>query len=38
MRVKVGSVHMRNIPKNAFEKDSFKSKKINNKITLVFGN
>jgi hypothetical protein len=37
MRVKVGSIHMRNIPKQSFIKNSFKSKKLNDKITLVFG-
>jgi hypothetical protein len=31
------SIRMRNIPKTKFEPKSFKSKKINNKITLVYG-
>lgn len=31
------SIRMRNIPKNAFEPKSFRSKKINSKITLVYG-
>lgn len=37
MRVTKSSVRLRNIPKTAFEKKSFRSKKLNNKITLVYG-
>jgi hypothetical protein len=31
------SIRFRNIPKTKFKEDSFKSKKINESVTLVFG-
>jgi hypothetical protein len=37
MRMTKLSIRMRNIPKTAFEPKTFRSKKINNKITLIYG-
>jgi hypothetical protein len=37
MRETKTSIRMRNIPKTKFEKGSFKTKKLNSKISLIFG-
>ena len=37
-RITKNSYRFRNIPKTKFLKNSFRSKKINNNITLIYGN
>jgi hypothetical protein len=37
MRVLTSSVRMRNLPKTRFQKGSFRTKKINKKVSLIYG-
>lgn len=37
-RITTNSYRFRNVPKTKFEKDTFRSKKINNYTTLIYGN